>query len=245
MRVTTHTVGTGSATLTAYVQDRSGELPDRRLRPAVLVLPGGGYHITSDREAEPVALAYVAAGFNAFVLRYAVGEGVPWELAYDDGRAALTWLREHAAEVDVAQGQVAVVGFSAGGHLALSLSTISAERPDAVVLGYPWLPAAQEVPEGDAAMAGVVAAVDGRTPPTFVFHTVPDEIAPVQHALGLLTALADHGVLFEAHLYPVGVHGLSLAAPHTSGGRPEMVEPVVAAWLPDSVRFLTSVFGLV
>lgn len=243
MRVTTHTVGTGGATLTAYVQDRSGELPDRDLRPAVLVLPGGGYLFTSDREAEPVALAYLAAGFNAFVLRYAVGEGVPWERAYDDGRAALAWLREHAAEVGVVPGQVAVVGFSAGGHLGASLCTMSPERPDAAVLGYPWLPSAQDVAEGDAAMTGVLAAVDGRTPPTFVFHTVPDEIVPVQHSLALLTALADHGVPFEAHLYPAGAHGLSLAAPHTAGGRPEMVEPVVAAWLADSVRFLNGVFG--
>lgn len=244
MRVTTHPVGTGEATLTAYVQDRSEELRDRRVRPGVLVLPGGGYLFTSDREAEPVALAYLAAGFNAFVLRYAVGEGVPWELAFSDGRAALAWLREHTAEVDVAEGQVAVVGFSAGGHLGASLSTISAERPDAAVLGYPWIPAAEDVDEVDVAMAGVLAAVDERTPPTFVFHTVPDEIVPVQHSLTLLTALADHGVPFEAHLYPVGAHGLSLAAPHTSDGRAEMVEPVVAAWLTDSVRFLTSVFGL-
>lgn len=195
MRVTTHTVGRHGATLTAYVQDRSEELPDRRQRPAVLVLPGGGYLFTSDREAEPVALAYLAAGFNAVVLRYAVGEGVPWDLALEDGRAALAWLREHADE-------------------------------------------------REAAMAGVLAADDGRTPPTFVFHTVPDEIVPVQHSLALLTALADHGVPFEAHLYPVGAHGLSLAAPHTAGGRPDMAEPVLTAWLADSVRFLTSTFGL-
>lgn len=244
MKVTTHTVGSGGATLTAYVQDRSEELQDQRLRPAVLVLPGGGYLFTSDREAEPVALAYLAAGFNAFVLRYAVGEGVRWQLALDDGRAALAWLREHAAEVDVAEGQVAVVGFSAGGHLGASLSTICAERPDAAVLGYPWIPAAEDVDEADVAMTGVLAAVDERTPPTFIFHTVPDEIVPVQHSLALLTALADRGVPFEAHLYPVGAHGLSLAAPHTSNGRPEMVEPVVSAWLADSVRFLTSTFGL-
>lgn len=244
MRVHTHTVGSHGATLTAYVQDRSEQLPDRRQRPAVLVLPGGGYLFTSDREAEPVALAYLAAGFNAVVLRYAVGEGVPWDLALEDGRAALAWLREHADDIDVANGKVAVVGFSAGGHLGASLCTLGPDRPDAAVLGYPWLPAAEEVDEREAAMAGVLAAVDGRTPPTFVFHTVPDEIVPVQHSLALLTALADHGVPFEAHLYPVGAHGLSLAAPHTSGGRPDMVEPVVTAWLADSVRFLTSTFGL-
>lgn len=77
MKVTTHEVGEHGALLTAYVQDHSEELRDLRRRPGVLVLPGGGYLITSDREAEPVALAYLAAGFNAFVLRYAVGEDAP------------------------------------------------------------------------------------------------------------------------------------------------------------------------
>ena len=56
-----------------YVQNESPEIALSHLRPMVVVLPGGGYMFTSDREAEPVALAYVAAGFNAAVVRYSVG----------------------------------------------------------------------------------------------------------------------------------------------------------------------------
>ncbi len=74
MRVFTEHVGAESAILIGYVLDHSDELLNARVRPAVLVLPGGGYFMTSDREAEPVALAYLAEGFNAFVLRYAVGD---------------------------------------------------------------------------------------------------------------------------------------------------------------------------
>lgn len=243
MKVTTHRVGEHEAVLTAYVQDPSEELPDVRRRPGVLVLPGGGYLLTSDREAEPVALAYLAAGFNAFVLRYAVGPDVPVARSRADGRAALRWLRRHTDEVALAPGQLAVAGFSAGGHLAVSLAAGQDDPPDALVLGYPV------VLEELGALLGkqigdVLGELDARTPPTFVFHTVPDEVVPVRHSLELLAALDRHGVPFEAHLYPEGVHGLSLARRHTAGGRPEMVEPVVGGWMEDSVRFLRRAFGV-
>ena len=61
-----------------YVQNESPEIALSHLRPMVVVLPGGGYMFTSDREAEPVALAYVAAGFNAAVVRYSVGQDAVW-----------------------------------------------------------------------------------------------------------------------------------------------------------------------
>ena len=62
------------ASLTAYIQDPSPELPNFEKRPAMLVIPGGGYNFCSDREGEPVALAFMAMGFNAFVLRYSIKE---------------------------------------------------------------------------------------------------------------------------------------------------------------------------
>src|SRR4051794_22796965 len=84
MRVFTERVGAGSAVLTGYLLDESDELLNARPRPAVLVFPGGGYFMTSDREAEPVALRYLAEGFNAFVLRYAVGADAPFERSLAD-----------------------------------------------------------------------------------------------------------------------------------------------------------------
>ena len=63
------------ATLTAYLLDTSKEMPNMTERPAVLVIPGGGYYMCSDREAEPIAMAFAVHGYNTFVLRYTVGEG--------------------------------------------------------------------------------------------------------------------------------------------------------------------------
>jgi acetyl esterase/lipase len=67
--------------LTAYLLDQSPEFNKIDTRPAVLIFPGGGYYVTSDREAEPIAMAYLAEGFNAFVLRYTVGHNSSFEAA--------------------------------------------------------------------------------------------------------------------------------------------------------------------
>jgi acetyl esterase/lipase len=58
--------------LFAYLLDKSHELPLSSIRPAVIICPGGGYSFKSDREGEPIAMRFLAAGFHAFVLQYSV-----------------------------------------------------------------------------------------------------------------------------------------------------------------------------
>jgi len=233
---------TESATLTGYIQDRSQELSNAARRPAVLVLPGGGYSMCSDREAEPIALAYLAEGFNAFVLRYAVGPDAPWEMSFADGRKGLAWVREHAAELDIDPAKVAAVGFSAGGHLAASLGTLTEDRPDALVLGYP-VTLAEFGPVMGTEVPDLPPAVTAETPPTFLFSTYADALVPIRNSLAFLTALAENEVPFESHVYLLGAHGLSLAKPLTANGQGAMTDDAVSEWLADSVRFLHRVFG--
>lgn len=241
MRVYTVTVG-HDAELTCYVQGPSSEMVTAATRPAVLVLPGGGYFFTSDREAEPVALAYLAEGFNAFVLRYAVGAENPFDRSFDDAMAALAWLRANAREVGIDPAKVAAVGFSAGGHLAASLATAAEDKPDALVVGYPVTLAEFGPPIGKS-LLDIPSLVTTENPPTFLFTTCDDVLVPVRNSLEFLSALAAHHVPFESHVYLLGVHGLSLAKPLTASGRADLVDDAVAQWLPDSVRFLRRVFG--
>lgn len=148
------------ATLTAYLLDDVGKC-EVVPRAAVIVCPGGAYTHLADREAEPVAMAFAAAGCQAFVLRYSLGqasEPAPGEVAQaafprclDELAASVALVRERAAGWDVDPGRVFVCGFSAGGHLALMLATTwqaQAERmglgdepelvrPSGEVLGYP------------------------------------------------------------------------------------------------------------
>ena len=138
MKIITVTLAPNQAVLTCYLQDQSPKMPNAAIRPAMLVVPGGGYQYCSDREGEPVALAYMAQGFNAFVLRYTADATTPIDKALQDGAAAMDYLRANAAELEIDPQQIAAVGFSAGGHLVASLGTLlpKAQRPNALVLGY-------------------------------------------------------------------------------------------------------------
>lgn len=114
-----------SATLTGYIQTPSEEIPGKTQRPVILIAPGGGYTMVSDREAEPVALAYASRGFQAFVLRYSVLPAM-WPAPLLEAAEAVHQIRAHAADWYLAPDQVAMLGFSAGGHLAAALSTLAA-----------------------------------------------------------------------------------------------------------------------
>ena len=131
----THPVGRRSATLTGYVQQTSSALPNLNVCPAVLICPGGGYAYCTDREAEPVALAFLNAGYNAFVLRYTVSTSCPGAEVFDNALAeaeeSLIYLHDHAEELHIDPDKIAVLGFSAGAHLTGALGTMGRIRPAA------------------------------------------------------------------------------------------------------------------
>lgn len=255
--------GHSTAELYTYVPDNSPEIdPDRR-RPAVVVCPGGGYEFTSDREAEPVALRMNAMGFAAFVLRYSV-KPAAFPAALQELAHAVALVREKADAWHVDPEKVVVMGFSAGGHLAASLGVywhtrflnevtgLDAEtvRPDGLVLCYPVVTA------GDFAHRGSFKALLGereedlshevslenlvttKTPPTFLWHTGEDASVPVENSLLLADALRRHGVPFELHIFPEGVHGLSLATEETRSTYADTVLPDVAGWIDMAGRWI-------
>lgn len=242
MRTFTTDIGVHGAVLECYVQEPSSELRNATTRPAVLIFPGGGYVLTSDREAEPIALAYAAKGFQAFVLRYSVGPQASAQMALDDARAALAWVVDEAPSLHTDADRVVVVGFSAGGHLASSLVATGPRRPQALVVGYPIVLAEFGRHLGKDIL-NVPDHVDAQMPPTFVFSTRDDTLVPVHHTVALVAALEAAGVPFETHIYMEGPHGLSLAVPATADGVGSSVQPAVARWFEDSVRFITSILG--
>ena len=115
-------------TLTAYVAGVSSEMPANLKRRAILVCPGGGYSFCSQREAEPIAVAYLAAGFNAFVLDYSVTnkneEGKTFPAQLIEAAKAMKFIKDNAEKVHIDPNYVFVNGYSAGGHLAASLGTL-------------------------------------------------------------------------------------------------------------------------
>ncbi len=226
-------------TLTCCLQPVGGEFGGLAKRPAVLVIPGGGYHFCSDREADPVAFAYLKAGYHAFILRYSLNEQAAWPNPLCDYEQAMGMIRANAEEWNVAGDRIAVVGFSAGGHLAACGATMSRERPDAAILGYPvidgdcvrdYLPGAPDV----------IAAVDASTCPCFVFATRTDNLVPVENSIHLIEALCRHDIAFESHIYSNGPHGLttgddSLGMQEGCSRYPD--------WVKDSIAWLKDVLG--
>lgn len=235
----------------------SDPLNTGRKRPLVVVCPGGGYNFCSDREAEPVALNFNARGFHAVVVRYSVNEKFPEALI--DLSNAVVKVRENAERWNVDENKIIVCGFSAGGHLAASLGVFwnSEERikradkmnkPDGMILSYPVITSGEKAHRGsvDTISAGdkdvlervsLEKRVTKDTPPAFIWHTFTDELVPVENTVYFLNALVKEGISTEAHIYPKGVHGLSLANEYVSKGESGVV-PEVQGWIEDATRWI-------
>lgn len=209
-----------------------------KLRPAVLVIPGGGYHFISEREGEPVAMRFLEQGYSAFILEYSVKTAYPVPLI--EAGMAMAYIRENAERFGIDAAHVCAVGFSAGGHLTGMLATMfddenlkrelgtKAElvRPDAAVLSYPVITTgmnthgrtASEISGGDEALRkqlSLETRVTDRSVPAFVWHTYEDGAVPVVNSLLLADAYRRNGVPFELHIFEKGWHGLSVASAET------------------------------
>ena len=232
------------ALLTGYCYERDVVLPESEARPAVLIFGGGAYKHIIAKERDPIAMAYLHYGFNAFVLHYSVtedSEGSPitkeenvMQDALEDAISALTYIREHAKELNVDDKRITVVGFSAGGNLALRLATLTDCKPNALVLGYP----AVETVRGLTEEKRILDHVDANTPPMFLFHTEYDSMVSPVNSLKLATRLVELEIPCEMHLFPTGDHGLALAIENTGDRNRD-----VSKWLRMSVRFLQNIFS--
>jgi acetyl esterase/lipase len=196
--------------------------------PAVVIAPGGSYaRLASNHEGRQVANFFNSLGFAAYVLRYRLGPRYHYPIELNDVQRAISLVRSHAADWRIDPARVGVVGFSAGGHLAMMASTRfdSGSRPDFAVLGYPVISMSApwthqgsrtnllgESPDAELArtLSGE-AAVTKDTPPTFLFHTSEDATVPVENSVQYFLALKKAGVPAELHVFEKGPHGVGLA----------------------------------
>lgn len=205
----------------------------------MLVLPGGGYTICSDREADPVALAYAKAGYQTFVLRYTLKDKGGWPMPLEDYEQAMALMEKNAEVWHIATDRIAVVGFSAGGHLAACSATMAKRKPAAAVLVYagilrdvadmcqPNMPCPNEF-------------VDGNTSPCFLAAARDDRAVDIKNTLMMELALAEKGVPFESHIYSYGGHGFSTGE---SWVVTNSVSERLPNWVPDSIGWLKETMG--
>ena len=227
-----------NVTLTAYIQEVDGEFGFSR-RPAMLVIPGGGYAMCSDREADPVAMAYLKAGYQAFVLRYTCTPKGKWPLPLEDYEQAMARIEEHADEWHLDKSRIAVVGFSAGGHLAACAATVAEHKPAAAVLVYPAI--LKDI--CDMCQPGMPYPhehVTAQTCPCFLVAARDDRTVDISNTLRMELALAEKGVAFESHIYSYGGHGFSTGEDWINTNS---VCPRLPRWVPDSIEWLGEVMG--
>lgn len=220
--------------LTAYLHDDGG------IRPAMLVVPGGGYAMVSPTEGEIVAEKFFEAGYQAFVLTYTTNTFriAPLEKQpLKDISRAVRHIRGNAGELRVQGDRIACCGFSAGAHLIGSLAVHYGDselleepwqevsnRPDAVLLCYPVITSGEKAhrdsfnlllgenaSEEYLAWASLENHVTKDTPPAFLWQTLTDELVPVENSILYAKACRAAGVPCELHLFMEGGHGMSLA----------------------------------
>ena len=220
-------------TLTTYIQYNMTEMKqENRKRPTLLICPGGGYGMCSQREAEPIALAFIPFGMNAFVLDYSVAPNkFPTQIR--EVAAAMELLYQKQDEWHVDTEKITIIGFSAGGHLAAHYSTSfdipevrevfpESKAVNGSILSYPVITAEEglchqgsfknltgEYPlsEENYKRFSLENCVSEKTPPAFIWHTAADNCVPVESALRYAAAMSKCKRPYELHIYPCGGHG--------------------------------------
>lgn len=233
-----------------------------KIRPAMLIFPGGGYEFLSEREKEPIALKFMAAGFHAFMLSYSL-KPFSYPAQLTEAAMAIRYIREHADMLHIDPEHIAAIGFSAGGHLCGTLATCfddecvtklfpekEACRPDAVVLSYPVIssdPAIAHMGSFDNFCAkdpalkrrfSLETRVTERSSPAFLWHTADDDCVPVQNSLRFAAAYTEKKVPYELHVFDHGVHGSSLCSDEVYEENSANIDPHNAHWLDLAIEWL-------
>lgn len=238
------------AKLTCYLADLALEIP-QPVRPSILIIPGGGYDTVSQREGEPVALQFLAKGFNTYVLDYStqskVNRRFPSQLF--EAMSALQYIKNTVKDYAGDPRKIHVMGFSAGGHLAGSLAYMGVLPQFITQLG---LPADSDMSVQSVALIYPVVStnvstharsfeniqtekypkemlaleqyVTEKSPALFAVSSSDDSSVPVANTLLIVQTYAKAKKPFELHIYERAFHGFSLANELVS--TPEVVKGI-------------------
>ena len=241
---------------------------ENQKRPCMVVCPGGGYGMCSQREAEPIALKFLEDGYNVFVVYYSVApHHFPNQLR--EVAATMELIYKNADNWNCDTEKIGIIGFSAGGHLAAHYSNsfdceevrevFPESKPvNASVLSYPVISIAfPECHEGsfknllgykpsereEIEKFSCEYQVNENTPPAFLWHTAEDACVPVKNTLAYAEALSKYKIPFEVHIYPYGGHGMSTCDNQTSDNITD-IHSYNSRWVNDAKKWLRLIFKI-
>jgi acetyl esterase/lipase len=213
--------------LEVYIPNKKGATGQ-----AVIICPGGGYaRLAYDWEGTDIAKLFNAYGIAAFVLKYRLPDSLsnnhPDQVPLIDAKQAMQIVRTRAEEWNINPQKIGIMGFSAGGHLAATLSTHfdKSTRPDFSILIYPVITMDKNIAhmgsrnnligthptEAMIKLYSNELHISAQTPPTFILHATDDNAVPVENSLNYYQGLKKNGVPVEMHIFPSGGHGFALA----------------------------------
>ena len=221
-------------------------IPEKPNGTAVVICPGGGYQFLAiNKEGYKTAEWFNSMGITAFVLKYRLPNDKIMENKtigpLQDVQESVRFIRRNASKWNLNPTKIGILGYSAGGHLAASLSTkydeivypkndsISA-KPNFSILIYPVISMTDEITHKGSKnkLLGNLASnenveqfstekqINAETPPTFLVHAIDDKSVPVENSINYFLALKKHNVISEMHLYQKGGHGFGLGREGTS-----------------------------
>jgi acetyl esterase/lipase len=213
--------------LEVYIPNKKGATGQ-----AVIICPGGGYsRLAYDWEGTDIAKLFNAHGIAAFVLKYrlpdSLSSSAPDQVPLLDAKQAMQIVRTRAAEWNINPQKIGIMGFSAGGHLAATLSTHfdHSTRPDFSILIYPVISMDKNIAhmgsrnnligmhptEEMIKLYSNELQITAQTPPTFLLHATDDNAVPVENSIRFYQGLQKNKVPVEMHIFPSGGHGFALA----------------------------------
>ena len=225
--------------LRTYALESNWEMGNKRKFPSLLVIPGGGYGMCSEREGEPIVLPFLKEGISGFVLNYTCAPDGYYPTCLLEAYMALIYLQENAEKYHLDPLHIAAIGFSAGAHLCGLLSLLHDQKAILALLGkkhvihpvevacycypvvtndpaYTHSDSFKNLTHDDPKLAKELSLenlIDETSPASFVVGTSNDQMVPVMNSVLLIQSLASHHVPFEAHIFQSGRHGISIANP--------------------------------
>lgn len=226
-------------TLTAFI-------PEKPNGTAVIICPGGGYaRLAINKEGYKVGEWLNTLGITAFVLKYRLpNDSIMKDKSIgplQDAQEAMRFVRRNAQKWNINKDKIGILGFSAGGHLASSLSThyddntyevkdTTSARPNFSILIYPVISMTNEITHqgsrnrllGKSPSVELIEKysnekqIDALTPPAFLVHATDDQAVPVENSIAYYLALKNNNISAELHVYQDGKHGFGLGKKGTS-----------------------------
>lgn len=254
--------------LEVMVEDAHRDNLNGKLKPSVLICPGGGYSMTWPGEGQPVAFDYLSAGCNCYILHYSVRPHV-FPQAILEIACAVDYIVSHSTEYKADPSKIAILGFSAGGHAAASYCTLRNDpevlkyipepKPvQAAILCYPVISAEmpthlgsfynltgkKELTEEDIEHFSLEKHIDPSvTPTSFIWATSDDAAVNPINSMRYAYELSKKKIPYELHIFPSGNHGLSTCEMGVCGTSDTENIKYNSIWTNLAVRWLKKVFN--